>query len=81
MVTTLQVRGCPTVGEAGDRDQGPVRLVHSGSCRLGVGVRQRLPWPQLKTNGTQESPLPSSSSLWMMPEARFQEQSRCSGEM
>lgn len=80
-VTTLQVRECSRVGIIGDKNQSSVRLVHSGSCRLGVGVRQGLPWPQLRTNGTQESPLPSSSSLWMEQGARFQEQSRCSREM
>ena len=37
IVTTLQARAYPRVGEVGARDQGPVRPVHSGSCRLLVG--------------------------------------------
>lgn len=32
------------------------------------------------TDGAQESPLPSSCSLWMQPGTRFQEQPRCSRE-
>lgn len=36
-VKTLQVSGYPREGKVGDRVQDPVRPVHSGSCRLGVG--------------------------------------------